>query len=391
MRVACFGDCHIGSYGKKLDEGTGLNARLLDTVQSLTWVIADANERGVDDILCAGDVFRNSRPTPTELVMASNALRASAAPIVMIPGNHDLPRGVREHSAVEPIGRDGNVISTPWLFSRQGYDLATLPYPNRAQLAASLPGYADLSPDEADAVISDHLSTILRGFAAQMDPDRPTILLGHISIDAAEAGAERGIMAGRDITIPLTAIPEEFSFAVFGHIHKAQDFGHLGRPNVLYTGSTERIDFGEEEEEKSYVILDLEAGTWERVPIPCREYRTIHVHYHPDGHYSADEDWPGDISGPSPTRDRIVRVAIDRPENVRPHYEMLAGQVSEDAFDFRGFVEDVRRSAAVRSQEIVQAQSLEELLGVWHEAKDCPVPLEDLVAAGSEMERSVAT
>jgi exonuclease SbcD len=217
-----------------------------------------------------------------------------------------------------------------------------------------------------------------------LDPARPSILLGHISIDAAEAGAERGIMAGRDITIPLSAIPEAFTFAVFGHIHKAQDFGHLGRSNVLYTGSTERIDAGEESEQKSYIILDLDTATWERVEIPCRRYCTIHVASSDDTVFDFDTDL-------QMAEDAICRVAIERAENERPDYQRLQTLVEQaGCWDFRGFVEDVSRSAAVRSADIVQAQSLEELLGVWHAAKGCEIPLEDLVAAGSELERSVA-
>lgn len=386
MRVAAFGDCHIGSYAKKIDEGTGLNARLLDTVKSLEFVIRDANARGVDEILFAGDMFRNSKPTPTELVMAVRVLSASQAPVIMIPGNHDLPRGINEHSAVEPLAhRASNVIGLPKLHEGVGYQLATLPYPNRAQLAAALPEYASLSPEDADALIGTYLEQILQGFRAQLDPSKPSVLLAHLSIDAAEVGAERSIMAGRDITIPLSAIPEEFTFAVFGHIHKAQDFGAYGRPNVLYTGSTDRIDFGEEGEEKSYVILDLEAGTWERVPIPCREYRTLYYLAVPDGRDAWAE------KSLDCARGAICRVKVTRPENVRIDYGLVQGELEEaGCFDFRGFTEDVQRTAMVRSEEIVRAQSLEELLGIWHEAKNCEVPLGDLVAAGTELEGMVA-
>jgi exonuclease SbcD len=392
MRIAAFGDCHIGSYGKKIDQETGLNARLLDMTKALRFVTRDAEEQGADAILFAGDMFRTSKPSPTELVMAKNALIGcySQLPIYAIPGNHDLPRSKGDESAVAPIDRINGlmVFNQPYIYhhSNRGeneFQLVTLPYPNRAQLAAVLPDYDKLSPEEADKLVGAHVETILHGMAAQIDTSKPSILLAHLSIDAAEVGVERSIMAGRDITIPLHAIPEEFTFAAFGHIHKAQDFGTYGRPNVFYTGSTDRIDFGEEQEEKSYVMMDLDAGTWERIPIPCRKYRTFRYWAFDD----QGDAWAGELDA---AKDAICRVEISRPDTFKPDYALLQREI-EDAgcFDFRGFTEDVQRIASVRSEEIVKAQTLDELLGVWHESKSCQIPLNELVSAGSELERKV--
>jgi DNA repair exonuclease SbcCD nuclease subunit len=267
--------------------------------------------------------------------------------------------------------------------------IGLLPYPNRAQLAATLPDYDKLSPEEADKLVSAHVEAILRGLAAQLDPGKPSILLAHISVDAAEVGAERSIMAGRDITIPLSAIPEEFSFVALGHIHKAQDFSAYGRPNVFYCGSTDRIDFSEEHEEKSYVIIDLEAGIWERVPIPCRAYRTFDYEARHE-YFEGWRDYP-DEEVQAMACDAICRVRVFRDENRRPDYTSIQASLEAgNCFDFRGFEEKVERVASVRSEEIVTAQGTAEMLGVWHDAKSCQVPLDALVDAGLELEKQVA-
>jgi len=335
-------------------------------------------------------MFRNSKPSPTELVKVSKALASheDVDKILMIPGNHDLPRSKGEVCALEPLVWEACsicvCIETPQCYklSDSQFQLATLPYPNRAQLAATLPDYDKLSPEEVDRLVSAHVEAILRGLAAQLDPDKPSILLAHISVDAAEVGAERSIMAGRDITIPLHAIPEEFTFVCLGHIHKVQDFSAYGRSNVFYCGSTDRIDFGEEDEEKSYVMIDLKAMSWERVPIPCRRYKTFF--------YSAidsNNGWWSNASNDD-ARDAIVRIKLSREENTKPDYDALQLEVEEaGCFDFQGFVEDVQRVASVRSEEIIGAQTLEELLGVWHESKSCQVPLSELVPTGVELER----
>ena len=190
-------------------------------------------------------------------------------------------------------------------------------------------------------------------------------------------------MAGRDITIPLSAIPEEFDFVVLGHIHKAQDFGKYGRPNVFYCGSTDRIDFGEESEEKSYVVMDLDNKTWERVPIPCRKYITL------SGSVSDAGIWSNDSVPLPDVKDAICRIRIKRSENAKPNYDAISS-ITNGCFDFRGFTEDVQRTASIRSEEIVKAESLPDLLKVWHECKQCDVNLEDLTHSAQEMERQVA-
>jgi len=388
MIIAAFADCHIGNYGTKLDPETGLNARLIDCVASLRFVREDANARGAGLILFAGDMFRSptAKPTPTELVLASDALLGDL-PVIGIPGNHDVPRSIGEVTGLAPL-------SDPVLDERSRPEVETrdqggveiqfgyLPWPNRSALAASLPDYHKLSPADADRLVVAHLESILRGLAAELDPSMPSILLAHISIDSAEVGAERQIMAGKDITIPLSAVPQEFTFAVLGHVHKPQDFAAQGRPNVFYCGSTERIDFGEEGEDKSYVLLDTDAGTWERVPIPCREYATIDVCYE-DSEFRCGHDLQG-LDG------AICRVRIRRPETARPDYQRIQGWVEQaGCWSFGGFLEDVERTTSVRNQEIVRAESLADMLSLWHRSKVPDVALDDLAPAALELERRI--
>lgn len=381
MKIACTADIHVGAYGKKLDAETGLNARLLDHINTLDWIVNDTKQRDCDALLIAGDLFKSARPTPTELVLTRGVLDTSnEAFVVAIPGNHDLPRAAGEFNAIDPVASSNiHLINKPHTISFDGVQIATLPYPNRATFAAVAEDYAAMTPDEVDAAMSEHLKRVLQGLAAEIDPAWPSVLLAHGSIDAAELGAERGIMAGRDVTIPLDAIPDVFTFGVFGHIHKPQSFEAHGRPNVFYTGSPERIDFGEEREDKSYVVIDTDAGTWERVRIPCRDYRTIDVRHTENGF---------EPEGAVDAADTVCRIRICRDESYRPDYEDLE-TLADGCWDFRGFVEDVDRAAAVRSEEIVNAQTLAELIGLWHTQTECLHPLDPLVAAGEELERSV--
>lgn len=379
MKIACFADCHVGAYGRKVDPSTGLNSRFLDMIDTIEWIMADSQQRGCEEVLIAGDLFRTSRPTPTELVFTDRALE-SARPVIVIPGNHDQPRTGNEYSAIEAL-HGVTAVTTPRIFDRQGYQVVAIPYPQKSWFAATRQGYASMSPEEVDAEMGLHIANVIRNMASIIDPSQPSILLGHLSLDCAELGAERGIMAGRDVTIPIDAIPEELTFAVLGHIHRPQSFEDYGRPNVLYTGSTERIDFGEEGETKSYVILDTKTRSWERIPIPCRDYCTVRAVC--DGERIVWED-PENLD----VVDTICRVHITRPESVKPDYAALERDVA-DCWDFRGFVEDVQRSLAVRSEEVMHAKSLDELIGLWCSQTGCELDSAAMVAAAKELERSL--
>jgi hypothetical protein len=64
-----------------------------------------------------------------------------------------------------------------------------------------------------------------------------------------------------------------------GHIHKHQNLTARDSdlPPVVYSGSLERIDFGEEVEDKGFCWIELERGAtnWEFIQVHARPFRTI--------------------------------------------------------------------------------------------------------------------
>jgi exonuclease SbcD len=107
-----------------------------------------------------------------------------------------------------------------------------------------------------------------------MDPDLPTILTAHASIQGAEFGGERTVMLGADLVLaPALVKNEKFDYVALGHIHKAQDLNEGGQPPVVYPGSIERVDFGEAKDKKYFVLADVERG--KKVTPDWRELKDI--------------------------------------------------------------------------------------------------------------------
>jgi exonuclease SbcD len=70
-----------------------------------------------------------------------------------------------------------------------------------------------------------------------------------------------------------------WDYVALGHIHKHQSLNEDRYPPVVYSGSLERIDFGEEKEEKGFCWVELVRGktVWNFVPVAARPFHTIKV------------------------------------------------------------------------------------------------------------------
>src|SRR5437879_8106246 len=78
--------------------------------------------------------------------------------------------------------------------------------------------------------------------------------------------------------IPLGALSNPgCDYVALGHIHRHQDLHQGAQPPVVYAGSVERIDFGEEREDKGFVWAQVDKGhtTYEFIPGPARRFVTL--------------------------------------------------------------------------------------------------------------------
>jgi DNA repair protein SbcD/Mre11 len=93
-------------------------------------------------------------------------------------------------------------------------------------------------------------------------------------------GSERGIMLGRDVAVPKNILADpRWDYVALGHIHKHQNLtdGRIDAPPVVYSGSIERIDFGEEGDPKGFCWVELsrDETKWEFVKVKARPFVTL--------------------------------------------------------------------------------------------------------------------
>ncbi len=290
IRILHLADLHIGmeNYGR-LDPATGLNGRVMDFLRRLSEVVDHALEHEVDLVLFAGDAYKTRDPNSTyrrEFARRIKRLADAGIPVVLLVGNHDLPAQERRASSIEifrtldvPNVTVANRDHLHHLTTRRGQPIqvATVPYPIRQRLLSHAE-HKDKTIAELDVLVQQLVAENIQGLAAQVDPSIPAVLTGHFSVSDAKYGSERSVMLGRDVVVLKSILANPiWDYVALGHIHRHQHLNEGMHPPIVYCGSLERVDFGEEHETKGFVIADVRRGytEWKLHPVHARPFVTI--------------------------------------------------------------------------------------------------------------------
>ena len=273
MKLLHFADAHIdmANYGRH-DPETGLPLRVLDFLKSLDTIVDAAISQKVDMVIFAGDAYKDRSPAPTfQREWGKRIIRLSQAkiPTLLLVGNHDLsPAAGRAHAIQEfdtlqvPFVK---VLQKPEFLKPDDVwglpvQIIAMPWITRSGFMASLESSA-ADAKELFSNIESRISGLVEEWIAEADPNLPLILTAHASVEGATFGAERMVMLGSDLVLPTALVKDKrLDYVAMGHIHKPQDVNEGQHPPAIYPGSIERIDFGEAQDDKFYVIAEITRG-----------------------------------------------------------------------------------------------------------------------------------
>lgn len=288
-----FADIHLGveNYGR-IDSQTGLHSRLNDFINTLSAAIDIALEERIDFALFCGDAYKNNNPTPThQREFSKQIFRLSQAgiPTILISGNHDNPIAYGRASSLDIFHTlqiaNTYVITEPALLNlstKKGYvQLIGIPWPTRNQYLQK-EEYRDSDLSSINKKIQKGLLTKIIELTTKLDHRLPKILAGHLTIaEAVFSGSENYASIGNEPVIPLQFFKETpFDYIALGHIHSYQNLNTNNYPPIVYCGSMDRINFGEEKEEKGLClgIIEGEGRAFsEFVALPVRKMLTIEL------------------------------------------------------------------------------------------------------------------
>lgn len=289
IRVIHTADLHIGmeNYGR-WNPKTGLHARLEDYLASLDQIVGHALARQADVFLVAGDIYKTKDPTPThqrEFARRMQRLLAAGVQVVLLVGNHDQPN---RHGDANPLDIYASLeLPGVTIFRRPGLvrletkrgplQVAGMPHLSRSFLMARQET-VPRSMAECERLLEHAIDEMLLALAEDVDPALPAVLTAHLSIDVATLGSEQDLMLGKGLTLPLSSLANPaWDYVAMGHIHKPQVLGD--QPPCVYPGSLDRIDFGEERDDKGFYDVELVKGApvLRRELIDTRPFRTVRV------------------------------------------------------------------------------------------------------------------
>ncbi len=386
IKLLHFADAHIdmANYGRH-DPESGLPLRVMDFLKSLDEIVRTAIEEKVDLVIFAGDAYKDRSPAPTfQIEWDQRIMRLSAAgiPTLMLTGNHDIsPSTGRAHALQEfdslsvPHVR---VLSKPAFLKPDDLEglpvqILAVPWVSRSGMMANL-DLNNIDLKEIYDQLGERLSELVSNWLDEADPNLPVILTAHASVEGAQYGNERMVMLGRDLVLPPALVKDErLDYVALGHIHKPQNLNKNAHPPVIYPGSIERVDFGEANDEKFFIIAEIEKGhtnvRWRKLT-NIRPFIDLSIELQSDQEINRllQEKLlsQGTLDG------AIVRMVIKYPRDWEPMIDEAAlRKAAESAFEFH-LVKRPQMQARVRLPEGKAASSMGalELLDVYWDASE---------------------
>ncbi|MDP8245969.1 MAG: exonuclease SbcCD subunit D [Candidatus Hinthialibacter antarcticus] len=291
-------DLHFGmeNYGHT-NPSTGLHTRLEDFSNSLKQAIDYAVDLPVDLAVFAGDAYKRNSPSPTEqreLVKHFQRLADAGIPVVMISGNHDIPvmhgkassidifRSLRPDMIHVFVNRPTLGDAPPPIIETKNGPIAVccLPYISPSFLL-NIPQYQDLKGDDLTHAFEEFYASVIRDMQEGLPDDMPRILVSHLTVHGAQLGGYHGApLLSDDIQImPSNLAYSGYDYVALGHIHLHQNLSPREEVPVVYCGSIDRVDFGEAEEAKGFVVAHVRRGRseFEYIPVNVREFVDIRI------------------------------------------------------------------------------------------------------------------
>ncbi|MBI2600605.1 exonuclease SbcCD subunit D [Candidatus Daviesbacteria bacterium] len=364
MKLLHFADIHIGMENyAKLDPHTGLSTRLLDFFKTFDFIVDTAIKEEVDAVVFAGDAYKTRDPNPTQQRGFGERIKRLAKnniPTVLVVGNHDTPNAEGRantldiYSALEIdkvwVSRVPEYLKIP---TKSGIlQVVTLPWLHKNNYKT----------------IAEKLNLLYE----RITPDSPAIFLSHAEVVGAQYGSEKGMAIANDVTIPLSLIQDKrLSYVALGHIHKHQVLSKpTDIPLIVYAGSSQRIDFGEEKEEKGICLVEistthhlpagrqnLQPTTFQFIPTNARKFLTITINL--------------DGQDPDPTQtivseiskndivDKIVKVIINIPAECEKEIKMdLIKKSLHKANFIAGISRNIERKERQRLEGATEVETL---------------------------------
>ncbi|SCZ80820.1 exonuclease SbcCD subunit D [Acidaminobacter hydrogenoformans] len=288
MRILHTSDWHLG----RLIE---TQPRLEEQAAFLDTLIECAEEKDIDVVLVAGDVYDTYNPPARAERLFFDKVKALADGgrrlILIVSGNHDQP--IRLGAAASWASEHGIVLCTDmqdeWpdqqigrfkirgrgpgaltiALGEDALDLALLPFPSESRLGELI---SVSGQEEAlQLTYSERVKDLLEARCAHFTEETFGVVVSHLFVSGGEiSDSERTLQWGGAYTVFGDAFPKSANYVALGHLHKPQSVAGL-KGRGRYSGSPLQYSRSETGYAKSVTLIDTGAAgplEFEEVFIP---------------------------------------------------------------------------------------------------------------------------
>ncbi|WP_432402620.1 metallophosphoesterase family protein [Wukongibacter sp. M2B1] len=274
MRILHTSDWHLGKHLEN-------QSRLDEQEKVIEDIIEIADEKEIDIVIIAGDIYDNSNPPAKAERLLYKALRRlgknGERVVLVIAGNHDNPDRLTastplayEHGIIllgNPKSRvdKGKIGKHEVLEADEGYVelkindenivILTLPYPSEQRLNEVL---GDISDEkELQRNYSEKVGEILGNLSEKFREDTINIAVSHIFVLGGETSdSERVLQVGGGLTVAGESLSIGAQYIALGHLHKPQRVKYKN-VHAIYSGSPLQYSRSEIGYSKCVYIVDL--------------------------------------------------------------------------------------------------------------------------------------
>lgn len=270
-RILILGDVHLGkskNLGKSLIN-SNLNSRVFDQNEILNWVISQADENLVSDIVLTGDIFEDTNPDHEIIKIFIDWIKVTSLHEINIHiclGNHDYKRIENIYYSVLDIINSLNydnvfVYYNPETILIDDVGVTFLPFMDRKSV---------FKDSLADA--KSYVKMLIDYNRALIPTNYKSILIGHLALEGSLYIGDEIDDVTNEIILPLNYF-DNYDYTWMGHVHKYQILSKS--PYISHIGSMDISDFGESEEEKYIIIFDCENASFKEIKIPTKKLEKI--------------------------------------------------------------------------------------------------------------------
>ena len=363
MLVIHTADIHIGveNYSRP-DPESRTSSRLQDFLTSFDELVDYAINEKADLVLVCGDAYKSRNPTQThqrEFVKRISKLAQKGIQVFLLAGNHDSPNVPGPATTLDIFStleienvHVASELKTEVIKTANGnIQIISLPWVRKGDFM-SLSEYNQLSNENLNKAIEKKLIEDLNTEIGNLDSSMPSILASHVSVDLAKTSSEKSMTLGKDYILPTKSLASnKLDYVALGHVHKHQVLND--DPPVVYSGSLERIDFGEEKDSKGFCAISISTGTdkgnriesYKFVVVKARRFKTISIVIEDTDEYPNDKIL-SEINKHE-IKDAIVQVIVDVHAS---RYREISDKIIREKLSTAHFIAAVRKNVISESK-----------------------------------------